>query len=188
MGRLIYPTNVSLDGYIEDESGGFTFYPIDEEVFAVHTELMRSTSLHLYGRRLYENMAVWETDTDLAAQSPAFSAFSAAWQAPEKIVFSTTLAAATTARTRIEHEFVPAAVRALKAAAGGDLIIGGADLAAQAFEAGLIDEVQLYVLPVILGGGKPGLPRGVRSDLELVEARQLGRGVVRLRYTVPADS
>jgi dihydrofolate reductase len=182
MAKLIYPTNVSLDGYIEDEHGVFDWFPVDDEVFAAHTELMRSAGTLLYGRRLYENMAVWETNPDLAAHSAPFADFAAAWQAPSKVVYSMTLPAASTANTRIERDFDPAAVRELKAAVDRDLIIGGADLAAQAFKAGLVDEVQLYVLPVIVGGGKPGLPTRIRADLELLEEHRLGNGVVLLSY------
>ena len=182
MGRLIYPTNMSVDGYIEDERGAFDWSPFDEEVFAAHTELMRSVGTLLCGRRLYESMAVWETDADLAAHSTAFAGFAAAWQAPSKVVYSRTLAAVSTAGTLIERDFDPARVRDLKAGAERDLVIGGADLAAQAFAAGLIDEVRLYVLPLAVGGGKPGLPTGVRLDLELLDEHRFGNGVVLLRY------
>ena len=183
MGKLIYATNVSLDGYIEDRNGDFDWFPHDDEVFAASTDLMRSVSTLLYGRRLYEMMSVWETDTSLAAQSAEMSDFAAAWRAPSKIVYSTTLTTARTADTRIETHFDPAAVRELKASAPGDLAIGGADLAAQAFEAGLVDELQLFVWPLVVGGGKPGLPIGSRADLELLTERRLGSiGVVELRY------
>jgi len=182
MGKLIHPTNVSLDGFIEDEGGVFDWLPVDDEVFAAHTELMRGAGTLLYGRRLYEMMAVWETDASFAAHSAPFADFAAAWRAPSKVVYSTTLTEATTADTRIETAFDPERVRELKAASDRDLVIGGADLAAQAFAAGLIDEVQLYVLPVVVGGGKPGLPTGTRIDLELLDERRFGNGVVLLRY------
>lgn len=182
MPKLIYPTNVSLDGYIEDGGGAFAWLPVDDEVFAAQTELMRSVGTLLYGRRLYESMAVWETDAGFAAHSAAFAGFAAAWQAPDKVVHSTTLAEPSTARTRIERAFDAAAVEDLKATSDRDLLVGGADLAAQAWRAGLVDELQLYVLPVVVGGGKPGLPSGVRADLELLEQRRFGNGVVLLRY------
>jgi dihydrofolate reductase len=182
MARLIYPTNVSLDGYIEDDSGAFNFLPIDDGVFAVHTAFMRSVGTHLYGRRLYEAMAVWETDPELAAHSPPYRDFSAAWQEAAKVVYSTSLNGASTAHTQIERSFDPTAVRELKSAADRDLIIGGAHLADQALRAGLVDEIHLYVLPVIVGGGKPGLPTGLRFDLKLLEQRGIGNGVVLLRY------
>jgi dihydrofolate reductase len=182
MAKLIYVTNVSLDGYIEDERGAFDFGPLDDEVFAFTTELVRSVGTFLYGRRLYESMAVWETDTTLAARSDLMADFASAWQAASKVVYSTTLAAVSTADTRLERRFDPAAVRELKATAGSDLTVGGADLATQAFKAGLVDECQLLVWPVVVGGGKPGLPTGMRVDLELFDERRFPNGVVLLRY------
>ncbi|MCT1998358.1 dihydrofolate reductase family protein [Brachybacterium muris] len=148
MAALVYVNNMSLDGFIEDPSGAPDFFPVDEEVFASHTELLEGASTFLYGRRLYEAMAVWETDPALAAQSELLAAFAAAWQAAQKIVCSTTLTTTPTARTRIERRFDPAAVRELKATADGPIIIGGAALAAQALEAGLVEECLLYIVPV----------------------------------------
>jgi dihydrofolate reductase len=182
MAELIYATNVSLDGFIEDESGAFDWAPPDDDVFAFITDLMRSAGTYLYGRRLYENMAVWETDATLAARSDLMAEFAAVWQAASKVVYSTTLAAVPTADTRLERRFEPTAVRELKAAADRDLLVGGANLAAQAFEVGLVDECQLFVWPTVLGGGKPALPSGWRADLELLDVRRLGNGVVHLRY------
>ncbi|SBT45164.1 dihydrofolate reductase family protein [Micromonospora auratinigra] len=184
MAKLIYVTNVSLDGYIEDDSGAFAWLPLDEEVFAFTTGLVRSVGTFLYGRRLYESMAVWETDPALAAQSGSMAGFADAWQAAEKVVYSTTLTEVSTAATRLERRFDPAAVRELKAAADRDLTIGGADLAAQAIRAGLVDECHLLVWPVAVGGGKPGLPTGVRTDLTLLDERRFGNGVLHLRYGV----
>ncbi|GAA1826801.1 dihydrofolate reductase family protein [Agromyces salentinus] len=184
MAKLTYVTNVSLDGYIEDERGAFDWFPIGDEVFAFHTELLRSTGTLLYGRRLYEAMSVWETDTALAAQSELMADFASAWKAASKVVYSTTLAEVSTADTRIERRFGPAAVRELKATADSDLTVGGADLAAQAFRAGLVDECRLVILPVIVGGGKPGLPTGIRADLELLDERRFENGIVELRYRV----
>ena len=184
MAKLIYVTNVSLDGYIEDESGDFDFGRPDDDVFAYTTDLVRSVGTFFYGRRLYETMAVWETDAALAAQSDLRADFATAWQAASKVVYSTTLAAASTAGTRLERRFDPAAVRELKATAGRDLTVGGADLAAQAFRAGLVDECQLLIWPVVVGGGKPGLPTGVRANLELLDERRFRGGVVLLRYRI----
>ena len=184
MGQLIYATNVSIDGYIEDERGAFDWLPVDDEVFVFHTELLRSAGTFLYGRRLYEAMAVWETDAALAARSGLMADFASAWRAASKVVYSTSLAAVSTADTRLERRFDPAAVRELKATAGSDLTVGGANLATQAFKAGLVDECRLFVLPVLLGGGKPGLPAGVRAKLQLLEERRFRNGVVHLRYAL----
>jgi dihydrofolate reductase len=184
MATLIYVTNVSLDGYIEDARGALDWAPPDDDVFAAQTALLRSIGTFLYGRRLYEAMALWETDPALAEQSDLTADFASAWRAADKIVYSTTLTAVSTTATRLEHHFDPDAVRALKAAATGDLTIGGADLAARAFEAGLVDECQLFVWPMILGGGKPALPAGVRTDLELLDEHRFDNGVVHLRYRV----
>ena len=182
MAKLIYVTNVSLDGYIEDEHGGINWFPPGDEVFASYTDLLRSVGTFLYGRRLYETMAVWETDAALAAQSDLTADFASAWRAASKIVYSATLPATSTADTRLERRFDPAAVHELKATAGSDLTVGGANLAAQAFQAGLVDECQLFVLPVVLGGGKPGLPAGLRADLELLDEHRFRNGVLRLSY------
>jgi dihydrofolate reductase len=182
MAKLIYVTNVSLDGYIEDERGAFDWFPPDDEVFAFTTDLLRSVGTFLYGRRLYEAMAVWETDAALAAQSDLMADFATTWQAAIKVVYSTTLAAVSTAKTRLERQFDPAAVDQLKATAGRDLTIGGANLATQAFKAGLVDECQVLVWPVVVGGGKPGLPTGMRANLELLDEHHFGNGVVHLRY------
>jgi dihydrofolate reductase len=182
MGKLIYVTNLTLDGYIEDESGTFDLLAPNDDVFAAATDVIRSADTLLYGRRLYETMAVWETEPALAAQSEAYAEFSGAWQAASKVVYSTTLEMVSTADTRLERDFDPAAVGRLKAEAVSDLTVGGADLATQAFEAGLVDECVLFVLPLIVGGGKPGLPTGTRAALDLLDARRFGNGVMLLRY------
>ena len=181
MARIVYVTNLSLDGYIEDAQGTLDWTERNDEVFAAHTALLRSFRTFLYGRRLYETMAVWETDPALTGR-PDTAEFAGVWQAADKVVYSRTLTSAATARTRLEGEFDPDAVRALKAAATGDLTIGGANLAAQAIAAGLVDECRLFVWPVLLGGGKPGLPAGVRATLELVDERRFANGVLDLRY------
>lgn len=185
MAKLIYVSNVSLDGYIEDEHGSFDWGAPEDDFFAFITDLMRPVGTYLYGRRLYDMMAVWETDPALAAQSELRADFANVWQAAEKVVYSTTLDAVSTARTRLEHNFDPASVRDMKASATSDLTVGGAHLAAQAFKARLIDECHLFIHPVLLGGGKPALPKGTRSELELLDDRRLSSGVVYLRYGIP---
>jgi dihydrofolate reductase len=183
--KLVYLTNTSLDGYIEDQNGALDWAPPDDDVFKATTALLRSFGTYLYGRRLYEAMALWETNPSLATQSDLTADFASVWQAADKIVYSTTLTAVSTATTRLERDFDPAAVQELKATATGDLTIGGANLAAQAFAAGLVDECQLIVWPMLLGGGKPGLPAGLRTDLELLDEHRFDNGVVLLRYRVP---
>lgn len=184
MAKLIYVTNVSLDGYIEDPHGDFDWADPDDGYFAFITDLVRPVGTYLYGRRLYEAMAVWETDPALGAQSELMADFARVWQAADKVVWSTTLAAIPTARTRIERDFDPEAVRELKDTATNDLMVGGAHLAAQMFRAHLVDECHLFVGPGILGGGKPGLPDDQRIDLELLDERSFDNGVVYLRHRI----
>lgn len=184
MPNLIYLTNVSLDGYIEDASGRFDWSVPDPTLHQFFNDLTRLIGTFLYGRRLYDSMAVWETDPDLPVGNPITEEFAAIWQAADKVVWSTTLDAPRTARTTIEHTFDPAAVRDLKAAATRDLTIGGASLAARALHEGLVDEVQLVVHPVIVGGGKPALPDGVRADLTLLDEHRFPGGHVYVRYAV----
>ena len=182
MASLIYSAITSLDGYVADEDGNFDWAAPDEQVHAFVNDLMRPVGTHLYGRRLYEVMAGWETDPTLAAQSPVMRDFAELWQAADKIVYSTTLATPSTARTRIERAFDPQAVRELKAAADRDLLVGGPELAAHAFAAGLVDECGLLLAPIIVGGGKRALPDHVRLRLELLDERRFGNGMVHLRY------
>jgi dihydrofolate reductase len=186
MAKLIYVSNVSLDGYIEDEHGSFNWTEPDDEYFAFITDLVRPVGTYLYGRRLYDTMAVWETDPALAAQSTLTADFAKVWQAATKVVYSTTLDAVSTAKTRLERTFDPGPVRDMKASAAGDLTVGGAHLAAHALQAGLVDECHLFIHPVLLGGGKPALASDRRADLELLDDRPLGKGVVYLRYRIPA--
>src|SRR5258706_11289834 len=169
MSKLIYIANVSLDGYIEDAQGKLDWTAPSDEVFAFITELVRSAGTYVYGRRMYETMAVWETDPALAAQSELMSDFARVWQAANKVVYSTTLHEVSTAKTQLERNFDPDAIRDLKAAAANDLTVGGPNLAAHAFRAGLVDECQLLIWPVLLGAGKPSLPRDTRADLELLD-------------------
>lgn len=184
MARLIYTVNSSLDGYIEDMDGKFDWTDPSEEVFRFITNLIRADGTHLYGRRMYETMMGWETDPNLASQSPLMRDFAQVWQAANKIVYSRTLKAASTHKTQIERTFDPEAVRRLKEAVEQDIHIGGAELAAHAFRSGLIDECHLFIIPIIVGGGKPSLPDNVRLDLELLEERRFGNGMVFLRYRV----
>jgi dihydrofolate reductase len=182
MAKLIYASNMSLDGCTEDERGALDWAPPDEDVFAFITELMRSAGTYLYGRRMYEALAVWETDSTLAARSDLFADYASAWQAADKVVYSSTLAAPLTANTRLERHFDPNVVLDLKAAASRDLLVGGPNLAAQALVAGVVDELALFVWPVVLGGRKPALPTGTRADLELLDEHRFDSGVVHLRY------
>ena len=182
MARLIYSAITSLDGYIEDEGGGFDWAVPDEEVLAFINDLERPFGTYLYGRRMYEMMVGWETDPSIAEQSPLMHDFAGIWRAADKVVYSRTLETAATSRTRIERDFDPEAVRRIKAAAGRDLTVGGPDLAAHAFRAGLVDECQLFVAPIAVGGGKRSLPTDVRVRLELLDERRFGNGMVYLRY------
>jgi dihydrofolate reductase len=185
MAKLIYVSNVSLDGYIEDEHGSFDWGAPEDDFFAFITDLVRPVGTYLYGRRLYDTMAPWETDPALAAQSELRADFASVWQAANKVVYSTTLDAVSTARTRLEHNFDPASVRDMKASATSDLTVGGALLAAHALKAGLVDECHLFIRPILLGGGKPALPSDTRAELKLLDDRRLSNGVVYLRYRIP---
>jgi dihydrofolate reductase len=184
MGNLIYVSNATLDGWTEDARGGFDWSEPDDEVFTFFTDLLRPVGTFLYGRRMYETMAVWETDPALAAQSDLMAEFAKVWQAADKVVYSKTLAGVATDRTVLERDFDPAGVRDLKAAARGDVTVGGPTLAARAFDAGLVDECHVLVWPVALGGAKPALAPTTRTDLDLVAVRRFGSGVVHLRYRV----
>ena len=184
MAKLIYVANVSLDRYIEDAHGGFDWTEPTDEYFIFITDLVRPVGIYLYGRRLYETMAVWETQPALATESELSADFANVWQAADKIVYSTTLNAVTTGDTRLERRFDPAAVRDLKTSAVSDLTVGGASLAAHAFDAGLVDECHLFMYPVLVGEGKPAFPSDARSKLELLEERRFGNGVVNLRYRI----
>lgn len=184
MPRLIYSAIVSLDGYHVDRDGGFAWAEPGAEAFAFITAREKPVGTHLLGRRVYETMAVWETDPAFARESPLLRDFAETWQAAEKIVYSTTLTAACTARTRIEREFDPDAVREIKATARSDLGIGGPVLAAQALRAGLVDEIQVYLAPCVVGGGAPYLPADLAIGLELADHHRFPDGMVHLRYDV----
>jgi dihydrofolate reductase len=182
MARLIYSAIMSLDGYIADADGDFEWAAPDEEVFAFVNELERPVGAYLYGRRMYETMRYWETADTLPDQSAVSLDFARIWQAADKIVYSATLQAPDTARTRVERDFDPDQVRKLKEAAGRDLTVGGAHLAAQAIAAGLVDEYQLFLVPAVVGGGTRALPDQVRLNLTLAEEREFGGGTVYLCY------
>jgi dihydrofolate reductase len=182
MANLIYVANMSLDGYTEDKDGKFDWTVPSDEVFKFVTGIVRTTRTHLYGRRMYETMMGWETDPRLAADSPLRGDFAKIWQAADKIVYSRTLKTVSTHKTQLEQTFDPEAIRQLKAASEHDILIGGPELAAHAFRAGLIDECHLFLLPIIVGGGKPALPDNVRLELELLEERRFGNGTVFLHY------
>jgi len=182
MAHLIYSAITSLDGYIEDRDDNFDWAMPDEEVHRFINNLERTAGTYLYGRRMYETMMVWETDPNLATDSPLMQDFAEIWQAANKIVYSTTLSAASTRRTQIERNFNPETIQQLKKTAQHDILIGGPELAALAFRSGLIDECHLFLTPIIVGGGKPCLPDHVRLELELLEERRFGNGTVYLRY------
>ena len=184
MSKLTYIANVSLDSYIEDSQGNFDWIDPTGEVFEFITDLVRPAGTYLYGRRMYETMAVWETDPAVSAQSELMGDFARVWQAANKVVYSTTLHEASTAKTQLERNFDPDAIRDLKACAAGDLTVGGPNLAAHAFRAGLVDECQLLICPIFVGTGKPSLPRDTRADLELLDERRFSNGVVYVRYRV----
>jgi dihydrofolate reductase len=182
MPELIYSAITSLDGYVADAEGNFDWAAPDEEVHSFVNELERPVGAYLYGRRMYEVMAYWETVGAAADVPPFIQDFAEIWQAADKIVYSTTLETVSSARTRIERDFEPETVRQLKASAGRDITVGGPDLAAQAIKAGLVDEFQLFVSPIVVGGGKHWLPDDVHVKLELLDERRFPNGVVYLHY------
>jgi dihydrofolate reductase len=184
MAKLIYSTIASLDGYIEDANGNFDWAAPDEEVHTFVNDLERPVGTYLYGRRMYDTMAYWETANTLAGQRRVAQDYAEIWQAADKVVYSKTLEAVSSARTRIERDFDPEALRQLKAGAERDITVGGPDLAAQAIKAGLVDELHLFLAPIVVGGGKRSLPDGVCLKLELLDERRFGSGFVQLHYAV----
>jgi dihydrofolate reductase len=179
---LVYSAIASLDGYVVDAEGNFDWAAPDEEVHAFVNELERPIGTYLYGRRMYETMVFWEDAERVAGEPAAMREFSEIWRAADKVVYSRTLESVSSARTRLERDFDPEAVRQMKA--GGDLSVGGAELAAQALHAGLVDEIQLLLTPVVVGGGTRALPDGLRLSLELLDERRFDSGVVYVRYRV----
>jgi dihydrofolate reductase len=181
---LIYTAIASLDGYIEDADGKFGWAEPDEEMHRFMNDLERPIATYIYGRRMYEVMRYWETSDPSIDEKPYTQDYASIWRAADKIVYSRTLEEAPTARTRIEREFDPEAVRRLKEESEADLSIGGPALAAHGFRAGLIDECRLVLIPVIVGAGKRALPADERLDLELADERRFGNGAVHLHYLV----
>jgi dihydrofolate reductase len=186
MASLIYSALTSLDGYVADEDGGFDWAEPDEEVHTLVNDLERRIGTYLYGRRMYEVMVAWETAHTLPDQPAFIKDYAEVWRAADKIVYSRTLPAVSSARTRIERAFDPEAVRRMKAAADRDMTVGGPDLAAQAIAAGLVDEWHLFVAPVVVGGGIRALPGRVRLNLELLDERRFAGGMVHLHYRTGA--
>ncbi|TDW23924.1 dihydrofolate reductase family protein [Kribbella kalugense] len=181
MAKLIYSAITSLDGYVADAEGGFEWAAPDAEVHAFVNELERPIGTYLYGRRMYDTMVYWETAVD---HSPVSQEYANIWQAADKIVYSRTLQAVTSARTRLEPEFTAESVQRLKDSSNTNLSIGGAELAGQALHAGLVDELHLFLTPVIVGGGKPALPNNFRAHLTLTDEHHFTSGVVHLHYQV----
>jgi dihydrofolate reductase len=184
MGKLIYAANTSLDGYLEDETGSFDWSVPDDEVHEFWNEHERHIGTSLYGRRMYDTMRVWESDDWLTSAPDVSREYARIWRDADKVVYSSTLEEVSTARTRIERTFDPEAVRRLKQTSTSDLSIGGAAIGAEAFRHGLVDECVLLLCPVLVGGGKPALPRGLRVDLELLEHRRFRNGVIYVRHAV----
>ena len=183
MADLIYAAIASLDGYVADAAGRFDWAAPDEQVHAALNDLERPVGTHLYGRRMYEVMAVWQ-DMDTTDEPPEMRDFADIWRGADKIVYSTTLESASTARTRIVPAFDADEVRRLKETAARDLAVGGPGLAAHALAAGLVDQLHQFLVPVLVGGGTRALPDGVRLDLELLDERRFAGGVVHLHYRV----
>jgi dihydrofolate reductase len=184
MAKLLYSAIMSLDGYVADSDGRFDWAVPDEQVHGFINDLERPVGTYLYGRRMYQVMLGWETAHTIADQPPVMLDFAGIWQAADKIVYSRTLERVSTARTRIERAFDPAAVRELKATAARDLAVGGPDLAAHAFEAGLVDDCHLFLAPAVVGGGTRCLPDHLRLTLELLDERRFDNGMVYLRYRI----
>ncbi len=184
MAKLMYSAMTSLDGFVEDAEGEFKWAAPDEEVLRFINELERPVSTYLFGRRMYETMLYWESAHTIPNQPEVVRDFTEIWQAADKIVYSKTLSSPSSRRTRIEGNFDPEQVRHLKAEAGSDVTVGGAGLAAQALGAGLVDELQLFLVPVLVGAGKSALSSNVRLELELLDERRFSSGVVYLQYRV----
>jgi dihydrofolate reductase len=184
MASLIYTSITSLDGYVVDADGNFDWAAPDEEVHAFVNELERPVGTHLLGRRMYEVLRYWETALEQADLTPVEREYARIWRAVDKIVYSGTLPTADTARTRVERVFDPDQVDNLKKRSGADLSVGGPHLAASALQAGLVDEVQLFLAPTVVGGGTAMFPDGIRMGLDLLDERRFASGFVYLRYAV----
>jgi dihydrofolate reductase len=183
--KLIYSMITSLDGYTEDERGKFGWgAPDDEEVHAYINKLASTLGTYLYGRKMYDTMVFWETAEKDPTLPKVAMDWAQQWKAAEKIVFSRTLTEPRSARTRIEHDFNPVLVQQLKANAHLDMSVDGPELATHAIKAGLVDEFQMIVCPVIVGGGKRFFPNDVKVDLTLIEEKTFTSGVMVVRYAV----
>lgn len=182
MAKLVYSIITSLDGYIADEDGNFDWATPDEEVHTFVNNLYRPVGTYLFGRRMYEVMVEWETLPDLADQPSFIQDFAQIWRTADKVVYSRTLESISGARTRMERDFDPEAVRRMKTSAADDITVGGPELAGQAIKAGLVDELLLFVVPVVVGGGKRFLPDNVRLKLELLDERRFGNGTLYVHY------
>ena len=183
VAKLIYVANTSLDGYTEDRDGVIDWGTPDEEYFGFINDLMRPAGTYLYGRRMYEAMVYWET-APVADQPPWVVDFTHRWRQADKVVYSKTLDSVSSGRTTLEREFDAGRVLRMKAEATGDLTVGGAELAAQAFGAGLVDECHVLIWPIVLGGGKHAFPGHDHLALELVDERRSRNGVAHLHYRV----
>ncbi|HKH22475.1 MAG TPA: dihydrofolate reductase family protein [Solirubrobacterales bacterium] len=186
MAKLIYSMQTSLDGYVNDEKGEFGWAAPGAEVHSFFNELERPVGIHLYGRRMYEVMRYWQDPPDLAEQPPHIREYAEIWQAADKVVYSTSLDTAPTPRTRLEREFEPEAIRAMKEGAAADLSLGGPTLAATALRAGLVDELHQVLYPVVVGGGTAWLPDDLHLELDLLDERRFGGGAVHLHYRTRA--
>lgn len=184
MSDLTYSMLLSLDGYVADDEGSFDWAVPDDEVHQFINDLERPVGTYLYGRRMYEVMAAWENVPEVAEQSAATRDFAAIWRAAEKVVYSRTLERVTTARTRMERVFDPEAVDQLKSESASPLSVGGPELAGHVMRHGLLDQLHLFVSPVLVGGGTSAYPPGVRLDLDLQDQRLFDNGMVYLRYLV----
>jgi dihydrofolate reductase len=186
MAKLIYSAITSLDGYVADEDGNFDWAAPDEELHRAVNDLLRPVGTHLYGRRMYDVMVAWESDDIVAGEPPYIADFAKIWRAADKVVYSRSLETVSSARTRIERDFDPDAIRQLKATADDDITIGGPDLAAQALRTGLVDEIHLFLNPIIIGGGNAALPSDSRVELALIDEHRFANGVVHLGYRTRA--
>ena len=184
MGKLIYAMNTSVDGFTEDATGSFDWSVPDEDVHKFYNDMMRGIGTQLLGRRMYETMAVWETEPSLAEESAVLADFAAAWQDSDKLVYSTTLTDPVTKRTRIVPAFDADEVRALRETSSAELLVGGPGLAAHALRSGVVDEIRLVLSPVAVGAGKPAFPTDLRLDLELINERRFRNGAVHVVYRV----
>jgi len=187
MAKLIYAILASLDGYVADEKGNFDWAAPDEDVHAAINALAHPTAIFLLGRRMYEVLVAWET-MDVAGEPRVVSDFADIWRAADKVVYSRTLTSVSSARTRVERAFDPDAIRRLKESTSRDISIGGPELAGQALRAGLLDECHLFLMPLVVGGGKRFLPDGTRADLRLLSERRFASGAVHIGYRVNTAS